>query len=355
MKPKIRVLVVDDSAVVRKLVTDALSKDPEIEVVGTAIDPYVARDKIIELKPDVMTLDIEMPRMDGITFLKILMQHHPLPILIMSSLTQPGSAKVMEALQAGAVDVLAKPSTAFSIGDMGEQLVEKIKAAALVKLRPGRASPAPAAAAQPPEKLVSSASGYDPRQLILMAASTGGTEALASVLQQLPDGLPGICIVQHIPAYFSKSFAERLNGLCQFEVREAVDGDAVRPGLALVAPGNYHMLIHRTGNQYHVSLKQGPLVHHQRPAADVMFNSAVDLVKNYGVGVILTGMGKDGADGLKKLRDVGTRTIAQNEATCVVYGMPRAAVELGAIDHILPLDKIPQGIMKLIATPTGGR
>jgi two-component system chemotaxis response regulator CheB len=366
---KIKVLIVDDSAIVRKLLTEALSKDPEIEVVGTAIDPYVARDKILQLQPDVITLDIEMPRMDGLTFLKIIMQHHPMPVIIMSSLTQSGSTHAMEALQAGAVDILGKPNGSYSVGDMGPQLVEKIKAAAQSKLkRKATSAPAPArptssvTSATRPVTAVSLAATLGnkapaanvlptpalrstPRQIILLGASTGGTEALKDVLTRLPANLPGICIVQHIPAYFSRAFADRLNTLCQFEVREAADGDVVKSGLALVAPGNYHMLLRWTGMNYVVSLKQGPPVWHQRPAVDVLFNSAAECVGNQAVCGVLTGMGKDGAEGLLKLRQVGCRTMAQDEETCVVFGMPRAAMELGAAEKMVPLPDFPQAIL----------
>ncbi|HEY8965436.1 MAG TPA: chemotaxis protein CheB, partial [Candidatus Methylacidiphilales bacterium] len=265
---KIKVLVVDDSAIVRRLLTDQLGKDSGIEVVGTAVDPYVARDKILELNPDVLTLDIEMPRMDGLTFLKILMKHHPMPIIIFSSLTQTGSGYAMQALQAGAVDVLGKPDGSASVGHMGAQLVEKVKAAARAKIRNLPQAPAPIAtraaartSAPPPPALVpgrpAGAPAWHPRQLILLGASTGGTEALREVLVRMPRDIPGICIVQHIPPYFSKAFADRLNSLCDFDVREAVDGDIVEPGLALVAPGDYHMVLHWIGHRYRVSLNKG--------------------------------------------------------------------------------------------------
>jgi two-component system, chemotaxis family, protein-glutamate methylesterase/glutaminase len=360
---KIRVLIVDDSSIVRKLLSDLLAKDPEIEVVGTAIDPYLARDKVIELEPDVMTLDIEMPRMDGLTFLKIMMKHHPMPIIIMSSLTQSGSQHAMEALQAGAAAVLAKPGGSFSVGDVGERLIGVIKEAGRSKLRfpklsataaAAAAASAPASnspnraqavvstnAAVPPTRLKDNGHHFDPRQIILLGASTGGTEALRDVLVNLPANMPGICIVQHIPAYFSKAFADRLNSLCALEVREAVDGDRVTPGLALVAPGDYHMLLRWQTDHYRVQLKQGPLVWHQRPAVDVLFKSGTVFAAPYTVAGLLTGMGKDGAEGLLALREKGARTFAQNEESCVVFGMPRAAMELGAAEQMIPLDDFP--------------
>jgi two-component system chemotaxis response regulator CheB len=337
--PKIRVLVVDDSALVRKMITDALSKDPQIEVVGTAGDPYVARDKILALDPDVVTLDIEMPRMDGLTFLKILQQHRPLPVIIVSSLTQAGSRAALEALEAGAVDVLAKPGTSYSIGDLGKLLASRVKGAAAARCR-GELALAPTNPAPAVRE-----GATDPRQMILIGASTGGVEALKQVLPQLPDGLPGICVVQHIPPHFSKFFAERLDQLCAFEVREAADGDALRPGLALVAPGDYHMVVNWVGDAYRVSLNQKPPLHHCRPAVDVLFHSAAACAGSKALGVLLTGMGCDGALGMGKLKAAGARTLAQDERTCVVYGMPRAAVEAGVVDQVLPLSSLPQAIV----------
>jgi two-component system chemotaxis response regulator CheB len=337
---KIRVLVVDDSAVVRKMITEALSQDPEIEVVGTAPDPYVARDKILELHPDVLTLDVDMPRMDGITFLRILQKHHPMPVVVVSSLTQAGSHAALAALEAGAVDVLTKPTSAYSIGALAEHLAVRVKGAATAKYRT-----TPAAAAPPPPPITVR---YHPRSLILIGASTGGTEALKSVMARLPNGLPGICVVQHIPAYFSKAFANRLNELCPYDVREAVDGDEARPGVALLAPGDFHMVLQWRADRYVVSLRQGPPINHSRPSVDVLFNSAVECVGRHAVAVVLTGMGRDGAVGMKKLRDLGATTIAQNEESCVVYGMPRAAVELGGAAHVLPLDRIADGILRAL-------
>lgn len=367
----IRVLVIDDSAIVRKLASEALNADPEIEVVGTATDPYVGRDKIVELQPDVVTLDIEMPRMDGITFLKILMKHKPLPVIIMSSLTQRGSAYAMEALEAGAVDVLAKPSTAYSVGDLSEELVRKVKAAYLARHRITRRdpSPTPSSAAAPgrpaagsrafapaspltptPAKARLPAVPFDSRTVILLGASTGGTEALKDVLVDLPKSMPGICIVQHIPAYFSGAFAARLNDLCALDVREAEDGDVVRPGTALIAPGDYHMLLARAPTSpsgYLVRLKQGPKIWHQRPAVDLLFRSAAPITGRNAVAGLLTGMGQDGAEGLLEMKNAGARTFAQDEATCVVFGMPHAAQKLGAPEKMVPLHHIAQHILNL--------
>ena len=335
---KIRVLVVDDSAVVRRMISDALNADPDIEVVGTACDPYVARDKILELNPDVLTLDIEMPRMDGLTFLRILQQHRPMPVVVVSSLTQAGSRAAMEAMEIGAVDVLAKPQSAWNLGDLREQLALRVKGAAGARLKKFPV------AAQSRAAAVTASAHFSPRQIVLIGASTGGTEAIKNVLTRLPSGLPGICIVQHIPPVFSKTFAERLNECCAFEVREAAHGDELKPGLALVAPGDQHLTLAWTGASYRVALQQGPMIHHVRPAVDVMFESAVSAGKN-ALAVLLTGMGRDGAEGMKKLRLAGAATIAQNEDSCVVYGMPRAAVELGVVDRVLPLDLIPHAIL----------
>lgn len=364
---RIRVLIVDDSAVVRKLASDALATDPEIEVVGTAIDPYMARDKLRDLAPDVLTLDLEMPRMDGLTFLQLIMERRPMPVIVMSSLTQRGSDYALEALRLGAVDILGKPSGSYSFGELGPQLIAKVKAAAQARLRarpasastPGATSTTPPthdttpATVHPPRAFAAAPAlpkptpdagrvrALHPRSLILLGASTGGTEALRDVLVNLPPHLPGIAIVQHIPATFSKAFADRLNTLCSFEVREAVDGDRLRPGLALIAPGNFHMMLHWTGDHYRVRVTDGPPVWHQRPAVDLLFKSAADGgAAPHAVAGLLTGMGKDGAEGLLRLREKGATTFAQDEASSVVYGMPKAAWECGAAQLQLPLDRI---------------
>ena len=352
MKPerKIRVLVVDDSAVVRRMIADTLSLDPEIEVVGTACDPYVARDKILELNPDVLTLDIEMPRMDGLTFLRVLQQHRPMPVVVVSSLTQAGSRVVLQAMELGAVDVLAKPTSAWNLGNLREQLALRVKGAAKARLTHFKGTDAPSQTAV----TVPASTYFQPRQLVVMGASTGGTEALKNVLTRLPHGLPGICIVQHIPPVFSKTFAERLNECCAFEVREAVHGDELHASLALIAPGDFHMSLAWKGTSYRVSLEQGPMIHHVRPAVDVLFNSVVGAGANV-LAVLLTGMGCDGAQGMKALKSAGATTLAQNEETCVVYGMPRAAVELDAVDRVLPLDLMPHAILHALQTGAGTR
>jgi len=370
MNGKIRVLVVDDSALVRKLVTDALKTDPEIEVVGAAADPYAARDQIKALNPDVLTLDLEMPRMDGLTFLRILMEQHPLPVVIMSSLSQRGSDYAFEALRLGACEVIGKPSGSYSFGELGPQLVARVKAAACAKVgkrvvnrshtvapttaaptsagtaataTSSSAAPSPAPVPRPARPIPPPAitRAQDPRKLILLGASTGGTEALRHVLTRLPDGLPPIAIVQHIPPVFSKAFADRLNEQCAFTVREAVDGERLAPGLALVAPGNFHLMIQWAADHYRVRVVTGPQVWHQRPAVDVLFKSAADCGAGpHAVAGILTGMGKDGAEGLLKLRELGAITFAQDEASSVVYGMPRAAWENGGAQRQITLDRI---------------
>lgn len=350
---RIRVLVVDDSALVRKIVTDSLAHDPDIEVVGTAVDPFVARDKLLSLEPDVMTLDIEMPRMDGITFLKLIMRHRPMPVIVMSSLTEEGSTKALEALDAGAVDVIGKPNGALSAHEDGTRLAEKIKAAAQAHVRsadpPAVILPVAVPKGRPAAPALVSEPGrrFDPRSVVLLGASTGGTEALKKVLTELPAEVPGLCIVQHIPAKFSLAFANRLNELCRVRVREARDGDRVEPGLALIAPGGWHMVLRWAGAHYTVALNEGPPVHHQRPAVDVLFDSAVKCgAAPRALSLLLTGMGSDGAAGLLRLRQAGAATVAQNAETCVVFGMPMEAIRLGAAQEVLPLDRMAARIVR---------
>ena len=337
LEKKIKVLVVDDSAVVRKVFKEELSRDKEIEVIGTAPDPYIARDKIVKLKPDVVTLDIEMPRMDGLTFLKKLMRHYPLPVIIVSSLTKKGGKLAMDALSLGAIEVISKPSSAYSVGEMSVQLIDKIKAVAGINVQRRKkteldedilAKPMPKALAKTTNKIIA------------IGASTGGTEALKVVLTGMPPNAPGLAVVQHMPAHFTTSFAQRLNELSAITVKEAADGDSLVNGVALIAPGNYHMLLKRSGARYYVQVKTGPLVHHQRPAVDVLFHSVATYAGGNAVGVILTGMGSDGALGLLKMKEAGARTVAQDEKTCVVFGMPKEAIKLGGVDKVVPLENI---------------
>jgi two-component system chemotaxis response regulator CheB len=339
---KIRVLIVDDSAIVRKVLTDALSGEADIEVVGTAPDPFVARDKILSLQPDVLTLDIEMPRMDGVTFLKKLMHHHPMPVIVISSLGLASSRAALEALEAGAIDVLAKPGGPQSVGELRFSLASRIRAAKVARLR----TPAPRAAAPaPPPARIPPGQAFPPSAVIAIGASTGGTEAIQKVLVELPENCPGIVITQHIPAVFSRSFANRLNELCAIRVREAEDGDTVEPGLALVAPGNFHMLLKRSPTGYRVEIKDGPMVCYQRPAVDVLFHSVAQAAGPNATGAILTGMGSDGAQGMLAMKKAGASTIAQDEASCVVFGMPKEAIRHGAVDRVLPLSAIPDAIL----------
>jgi len=356
---KIRVLIVDDSAVVRRMIHDALAHDPQIEVVGSAPDPYVAREKILALDPDVLTLDLEMPRMDGLTFLRLLQRHRPMPVVIISSLTQTGSAAALEALRAGAVEVLAKPNSAYSIGHLKDSLARHIKAAAAARLQrpsPTQVSLATRAASAPVATVESSGTGaWHPRQIIAIGASTGGVQALSEVLTQLPADLPGMVIAQHIPPYFSRVFAERIHSMATLDVCEAAEGDWVRPGRVLVAPGDYHLTVRWSGNGYRVALNQNPPVHFCRPAVDVMFGSIAECPGARVVAAILTGMGTDGAVGMKALKAIGARTLAQDEASCVVYGMPRAACELGVVDRVLPLSHMARGLREAALEMAGAK
>ncbi|HET6461667.1 MAG TPA: chemotaxis response regulator protein-glutamate methylesterase [Syntrophales bacterium] len=340
---KIKTLVVDDSAIVRKILSDELAKFPDIEVVGTAPDPFVARDKILQLRPQVITLDIEMPRMDGLTFLRKLMKYFPLPVVIVSSLTQKGSKMALEAMEIGAVDVIGKPGGAYSVGDMGEVLAEKIRIASVANIqhRPTRESNN-----EKQEPIRALAETTD--KVIAIGASTGGTEALKDVLGKMPPNAPGIVVVQHMPANFTTAFAERLNSLSQITVKEAEDNDTVIQGRAIIAPGNHHMLLRRSGARYYVEVKDGPRIQHQRPSVDVLFKSTAKYAGANSIGVILTGMGSDGAEGLLEMKQAGAQTIAQDEKTCVVFGMPKEAIKLGAADRVVPLGQVAQEIIRMV-------
>lgn len=340
----IRVLIVDDSAVVRSVLARELARDPQIQVVGAAPDPYVARDKIVELEPDVLTLDVEMPRMDGVTFLRRLMEHRPMPVIVLSSLTERGTRTAIEAMEAGAVEVLHKAAgSAYSVGDMGVALIAKIKAAARVRVRAGKPRTAGAAAkAGVPRGSLAETTD----KVIAIGASTGGVQALTEVLTALPATAPGTLIVQHMPAKFTASFAQRLDSLCAVHVKEAVDGDTVVPGRVLVAPGGLHMLLRRSGARYYVEVKDGPEVHHQRPSVEVLFNSVAKCAGANAVGAILTGMGADGAKGLLAMRQAGARTIAQDERTCAVFGMPMEAIKCGAAEAVVPLGDVARALIR---------
>ncbi|UOF00790.1 protein-glutamate methylesterase/protein-glutamine glutaminase [Bdellovibrio reynosensis] len=345
MAQKIRVLIVDDSAVIRKMLEKICSSSPDIEVVGTASDPYIARDKLIALKPDVMTLDVEMPRMDGISFLEKVMQHFPTRTIIFSSLAKTGSETYFRALEAGAIEILEKPSLDVSqtLQSLSQTIVDKIKAVAKARLQSTKPVSTVAKPAQTSTSLARTT-----HQLIAVASSTGGTQALKVFLSGMPADIPGTLIVQHMPPGFTKSFADNLNAMFPFEVKEAEEGDQVVPGRVLIAPGNYHMEIVRSGAFYHVKLHQGPALHSVRPAADYLMKSVAKYVGKNALGVVLTGMGKDGAEGLLEMQKAGAYTVVQSEETCVVYGMPGAAVALGAADKILPLDKIAGDLLECV-------
>ena len=347
----VRVLVVDDSAVVRKVFTEELSRDPGIEVVGTAPDPYVARDKIVRLKPQVVTLDVEMPRMDGITFLRKLMLHHPLPVIVVSSLTQKGGVLALEALEAGAVEVMCKPGASYSVGDMSLDLIEKIKAASKVDLK--RLHKHNGVPKVRPVAVEPMALSRTTNKIIAMGASTGGTEALRAVIERFPPNAPGTLVVQHMPEYFTRSFAERLNALSAVEVKEAEAGEAIVPGKVLIAPGNRHLLLQRSGALYLAQVKQGPLVCRHRPSVEVLFNSVARNAGRNAIGVMLTGMGADGAKGMVQMKEKGAQTIAQDEQSCVVFGMPKAAISLGAVDHVESLEKIAQRVLECASHASG--
>jgi two-component system chemotaxis response regulator CheB len=336
---KTRVLVVDDSAIVRQILTDCLSSEPDIEVVGAASDPFVARDMILDLNPDVITLDLEMPRMDGLTFLRKLMRYKPMPVLVISSLAQASCSAALQAIEEGAVEALAKPAGPYSVGDLRKTLAEKVRIAAATRVqrRPAKEAGSVTALARH--------TNFRSSAIVAMGASTGGTEAIRRVLEELPENFPGTVVTQHIPPVFSKAFAERLNRTCKMTVKEAEEGDEVCVGRVLVAPGDRHMILRRVGPGYYVTLKDGPRVCYQRPSVDVLFGSVAAQAGQNSMGVLLTGMGSDGANGLSLIRQAGAPTIAQDEDTCVVFGMPREAIRLGAAQHVLPLHRIAAALM----------
>ncbi len=351
---KIRVLTVDDSALMRQVLATLLSKDSEIEVVGSAPDPYIAREKIKALNPDVITLDVEMPKMDGLTFLEKLMRGHPMPVVMVSSLTEAGCQTTLRALELGAVDFITKPKIDLREGmeEVAQDLIAKVKAAAQAKVRSiggeGRAAAGPFVSSAVP--LASSAMIKTTDTIIAIGASTGGTEAVKEVLMGLPPNTPPILITQHMPEHFTKTWANRMNKLCRISVKEAEDGDSVLPGHALIAPGNYHMTLVRSGARYTVHISQDPPVNRHRPSVDVMFASVAQNAGANAVGVILTGMGGDGAKEMLTMKQAGGFTIAQDEASCVVFGMPKEAIKLGGVDKILPLAEIPAAIVAYVST-----
>ncbi|HEY1802916.1 MAG TPA: chemotaxis response regulator protein-glutamate methylesterase [Terracidiphilus sp.] len=348
---KIRVLIVDDSAVVRQALGDVLSSDPEIEVIGTAGDPFVAADRISESVPDVITLDIEMPRMDGLTFLKRIMSQHPIPVVICSSLADEGTRSAFRALEYGAVDIITKPrlGTKQFLEESRTTICQTVKAAAAAKLRVLRPSQAvePKLTADAILSRATRAMAETTEKIVAVGASTGGTEALKTLLETLPADTPGIVIVQHMPELFTRAFAARLDGLCQITVKEAENNDTVIRGRALIAPGNHHLLLKRSGARYYVEIKDGPLVCRHRPSVDVLFRSAARYAGPNAVGVILTGMGDDGARGMLEMKQAGAVTIAQDEATCIVFGMPKEAIKLNCVDKVLPLESVAGAVLAL--------
>lgn len=347
MEKKIRVLVVDDSAMIRNILADGLQKDPTIEVVGKAADPYMARDKIVELKPDVITLDVEMPRMDGLEFLKKLMAQYPLPVIMVSALTERGKKITLEALEAGAVDFVTKPKAdvARGLDEMMIELRTKVKLAASANVSHFKVArreaiktlSAPKALAETTDKI------------IVIGASAGGTEAIKEVITRLPSVSPGVVIVQHMPEGFTKLFAERLNNLSQMFVKEAADGDRVMPGVVLVAPGSYQMSVVRSGGFYRVKCEKGEKVCGHCPSVEILMRSAAACAGANAVGVMLTGMGSDGAGGMKAMRDAGARTIAQSEESCVVFGMPKSAINAGGVEFVVSLNDIAGKVLSLFS------
>jgi two-component system, chemotaxis family, protein-glutamate methylesterase/glutaminase len=355
MGKKIKVLIVDDSAVVRQTLSAILSSDPEIEVMGTATDPFFAAKKMQQEAPDVITLDVEMPRMDGLTFLKKLMAQHPIPVVIISSLTAKGTETGLKALEYGAVEIITKPQmdTKKFIEESRIRLCDAVKAAGMAKIKRRPAQVAEitvqpkytADAILPKSTPVDSSMIKTTELVVAVGASTGGTDALRIFLEALPLDCPGIVIVQHMPEHFTKSFANRLNEICGITVKEAENGDTVIRGRALIAPGNHHMLLKRSGAKYYVEIKDGPLVNRHRPSVDVLFRSTARYAGRNAIGIILTGMGDDGARGLLEMKEAGAYNIAQDEKSCVVFGMPNEAIKMNAVEKVLPLDQISQHML----------
>lgn len=347
---KTKVLVVDDSALMRQVLSGLLAQHPDLEVVGTAPDPYVAWQKIKTATPDVLTLDVEMPRMDGLTFLEKLMRLHPMPVVMVSSLTEKGCEVTLQALELGAVDFVTKPKLDVRNGvtEQIEEIVAKIKTAARVRVAARQSRSENGASAPRVPVLKSEALLKSTHKVIAIGSSTGGTEALRDVLVPLPADAPGIVVVQHMPEKFTRSFAERLNSLCQMQVHEAQDGDRILPGHVLIAPGNYHMEVHRSGANYSVRVFSGEPVNRHRPSVDVLFESCARYLGGNAVGVILTGMGNDGARGLLAMRQAGAHTLAQDEASCVVFGMPKEAIAVGGAEEVVSLKKIPTAVLGML-------
>lgn len=351
MGNKIRVLIVDDSAVVRQTLERILSMDPGIEVMATASDPYIAVEKMRRELPDVITLDVQMPRMDGITFLKKLMMQCPIPVIICSAYSDAGSDKALEALESGAVDIISKPliGTRQFLEESRVRICDAIKAAAMAKVKRSAGFPPPVFSKLSADVILAKphfrSMVNTTEKVVVVGASTGGTEALGEFLKAMPVDSPGIVIVQHMPEHFTRAFATRLDAICGISVKEAEDKDAVTRGRALIAPGNLHLLLKRRGGEYYVETNDGPLVSRHRPSVDVLFRSAAQYAGKNAIGVIMTGMGDDGAKGMLEMKEAGACTIAQDEESCVVFGMPKKAIELNAVSRVLPLDAIPAYLM----------
>jgi two-component system, chemotaxis family, protein-glutamate methylesterase/glutaminase len=350
---KVRVLIVDDSALVRQTLSDILSSDPRIEVMGTAQDPYAAAEKMRDEAPDVITLDVEMPRMDGLTFLRKIMEQHPIPVVICSSLAEGGTETALRALDYGAVEVIHKPAvgTRQMLQESTTLVCDIVVAASRVHVKRKVSSVTLVQPKLSADVILARPKGDQvlttTEKIVVVGASTGGTEALKDLLEAMPEDCPGIVIVQHMPEGFTKAFSERLNGLCRITVKEAATGDSVLPGQALIAPGNRHTLLKRSGARYLVEIKEGPLVSRHRPSVDVLFRSAARYAGLNAIGVIMTGMGDDGARGMLELKEAGAWTIAQDEASCVVFGMPAEAIKLGGVAKVLSLKNIPREIMRV--------
>jgi len=351
MKRKIKVLIVDDSALVRQTLASILSADPQIEVMDTAADPFIAAERLRHRVPDVITLDVEMPRMDGLTFLQKIMSQHPLPVVICSSLAENQSETALKALEYGAVEIIQKPrlGTKKFLEESRVAICDAVKAASMANVKripeQGKIEPkltADAIIGKPKNKAMIQTT----EKVVVVGASTGGTEALRLFLEAFPVDAPGIVIVQHMPEHFTAAFARRLNDLCRLSVKEAENNDTVMRGRALIAPGNRHMLLKRSGARYYVEIKDGPLVCRHRPSVDVLFRSAARYAGKNAVGVIMTGMGDDGAKGLTEMREAGAATLAQDEKSCVVFGMPQEAIKLGGVDKVVPLASIPREVLK---------
>lgn len=359
-------MVVDDSVLARKVIKDELGKDPEIEVIGTAGDPFDASEKIEKLNPDVMTLDLEMPKMDGLTFLKSLMRHHPMPVVVVSAYTTKGSRLALEALESGAVDIVPKPGMTYNVQEMSAELISKVKAAAMAKVgkkevrktslfrqevkeTPEGTAPRRKIEVQPELPVLPRiGKPVNPGHVIAMGSSTGGTKALQHILTQLPDNMPPILVVQHMPEGFTKAFSDRLNSISALEIKEAENRDEIKSGRVLIAPGNKHMTIKRMGSRLQVELDEGPKVCRQRPAVENLFNSVGDVIGKNAIGVILTGMGNDGAMGMLKMKQAGATNIAEDEESCVVFGMPKEAIKAGGVDHVMHLHKIAEFLTKMV-------